>query len=139
MGVVVDASVCAKWFFDEENRAEAMRLLESGEELLAPDLLAAELGSVVLRRCAGAEITEAHGVRTLGAFRNIGIDLRPTAELGVDALRIGLALRHSLYDCLYLALAQRERLPLVTADRRLRARVNCTRYAGLTFWIADLP
>jgi predicted nucleic acid-binding protein len=33
-------------------------------------------------------------------------------ELAVD-------LRHPIYDCLYLALAERERVPIVSADAKL--------------------
>ncbi len=35
-------------------------------------------------------------------------------------------LRHPVYDCFYLALAEAEEAPLVTADRRLLTRLTGT-------------
>ena len=47
--------------------------------------------------------------------------LRPSSELIVPATAIALALDHPVYDCLYLACAEAEGVPLVTADRKLQA------------------
>ncbi|MXX06385.1 MAG: type II toxin-antitoxin system VapC family toxin, partial [Gammaproteobacteria bacterium] len=40
------------------------------------------------------------------------------ASLSADAVRLALALNHPVYDCIYLALAQRIGAVLVTADSR---------------------
>ena len=48
------------------------------------------------------------------------VTLRPSAELIVPATTIALALDHPVYDCLYLACADAEGVPLVTADRKLQ-------------------
>jgi len=42
-----------------------------------------------------------------------------------------LALDHPVYDCFYLALAEREQSVVVTADRRLITRLAQTRYERL--------
>lgn len=47
MTIVVDASVALKWYVDEEDSERALALLNSGERLIAPDLIVAEL-------CTGA-------------------------------------------------------------------------------------
>jgi predicted nucleic acid-binding protein len=44
--------------------------------------------------------------------------LTPLADA---SLEIAVSLNHPIYDCFYLALARRERVPLVTADKRLAA------------------
>lgn len=139
MGFVVDASVCAKWFFEEEHHALARRLPGSGEPLHAPELLASEVGSIVWKRCVRGEITPAEGADVLSALGALPIELAPTGELAVAALELGCALGHSFYDCLYLALARREGVPLVTADGRLRRKLAGTAHAGLVLWIEDLP
>jgi len=46
------------------------------------------------------------------------VQLRP---LAVPALTIAHDLDHPIYDCFYLALAERERAPLISADKRLLA------------------
>ena len=42
----------------------------------------------------------------------------PLDDLREPALEMAIELRHPIYDCFYLALAQRQRCALVTADRR---------------------
>ena len=51
-------------------------------------------------------------MRTYGLFR-----------LLLLALEIAVAIGHSVYDCVYLALADRQDCRVVTADRRLQAAV----------------
>jgi predicted nucleic acid-binding protein len=45
----------------------------------------------------------------------------PIEELRVRALALAIELRHPIYDCFYLALAERENAPLVTADEAMIA------------------
>jgi predicted nucleic acid-binding protein len=42
-------------------------------------------------------------------------------ELQQQALEIAIHLNHSIYDCFYLALAERERCASITADAKLLA------------------
>ena len=53
-------------------------------------------------------------------------DVRSLAPLAAQALEIAAELRHPTYDCFYLALARERRAKLVTADRRLIARLRGT-------------
>ena len=48
------------------------------------------------------------------------VELRPTASLVAHASAIALQIDHPVYDCLYLACAEAEGAPLVTADTRLQ-------------------
>ncbi len=49
------------------------------------------------------------------------IDLRPTGSLRV-AMDVARRLGHPVYDCAYLALAEREHAAFVTANHRLLRR-----------------
>jgi predicted nucleic acid-binding protein len=40
------------------------------------------------------------------------------------AIALAIRLRHPVYDCFYVALAERERCALITADERLVAAVK---------------
>lgn len=52
--VVIDASVCIKWFVREDGSDAAIRLIEEGTPFLAPDLLFAEFANVMwLKHRAG--------------------------------------------------------------------------------------
>ncbi|MGD9512257.1 MAG: VapC toxin family PIN domain ribonuclease, partial [Geminicoccaceae bacterium] len=51
--------------------------------------------------------------------------------LAAAAARIARILDHPVYGCFYLALAEREAAPVVTADDRLAGRVVGTAWADL--------
>jgi len=57
--------------------------------------------------------------------------LVPLDQLIRSAAALTRELDHPVYDCLYLALAHAEGLPVVTADQRLLAVVQGTALAGL--------
>lgn len=121
--LVLDASVAVKWFVPEERRPEAKALLAGGEEMMAPDLIVAEVGTGLARKARMGEVPAAGAARALShwlAWVGEGVvHLVPTVELLEGAYELSLALDHQLPDCLYLALAKREGAPLVTADERL--------------------
>jgi predicted nucleic acid-binding protein len=54
-----------------------------------------------------------------------------TVWLASRAFEIAAELRHPVYDCFYLALAEREEASLVTADRRLIGRLAGSRWQTL--------
>lgn len=49
--IVVDASVAIKWFIPEIHATAAGRLLEKNLKLLAPDLIFAEIGNILWKKC----------------------------------------------------------------------------------------
>jgi len=57
MTLVVDASIACKWFFDEPGADLARTTLLSGELLLAPELIVAELANAAWKRVLRAEIS----------------------------------------------------------------------------------
>jgi predicted nucleic acid-binding protein len=59
------------------------------------------------------------------------------ATLAPRAVVIAGQLDHSVYDCLYVALAEAEQMALVTADAQLFAKVRATPWAQLTISLAE--
>jgi len=55
------------------------------------------------------------------------MELAPMRPLLRRATELSIALRHPAYDCFYLALAETRSCPVVTADERLRSRVQAYR------------
>jgi predicted nucleic acid-binding protein len=119
--LVIDASVAAKWVLPEmlSERAEALRF--TGEPLIAPDLVFAEIGNALCKRAIKGEITTAIAIEALETATGLFSALVPMAGLATRAAEIAITMKHPIYDCLYLALAERERAPLVTADKKLLA------------------
>jgi predicted nucleic acid-binding protein len=129
MTIVVDASVALNWYLDEEDSERALALLASGERLIAPDLVVAELCDGAWRRIRRGELrSEQLAIIARGVPAAFGA-LHASASLAVRAAAIALELDHPVYDCFYLALSEAQSAPLVSADRRLIARTEGTPFA----------
>lgn len=116
---VVDASVVAAAFFQEEHARAAGTLLASGADLFAPDLICAEVANVIWKRSGRGEIAPEEANELLDDFLRLPLQLTPSRPLVEAALPLALATGRTVYDCLYLALAIQTKSVLVTADRRL--------------------
>lgn len=129
--MVVDASVAVKWFVVEEGTAEAQALLASGESLAAPEIVLAETVNALWRYARRGLYEKADvvavGARLVGYFTALAA-LQPVIE---RAAAIAVELEHPVYDCIYLALAERLDEPLVTADDRLLKRLAGTQFAQM--------
>jgi predicted nucleic acid-binding protein len=136
--IVVDASVIVKWLIPEAGDIPAKALLAAGDELIAPELARVEVASVLIRKALREELTGADVESTLRAwFRAVSegqIFLLPNPEDIEAAAALALELRHPLPDCLYLAVAERLGVALITADRafvrRAARRSNLVRILG---------
>lgn len=126
MTLVVDASVAVKWYLEEPDADAEQQLAAAESDLIAPDLITAEVGNVLWTRLRTGEITREQAQAIAIALPRAFAVLTPSAELLASALAIATALDHPIYDCLYLALADRSDASLVTADRRLFGRIQST-------------
>jgi predicted nucleic acid-binding protein len=117
--LVIDASVAAKWLFEEPGSELADLLLSRGDMLLAPDLLHAEIGNVVWKRLARGQLDPARTEPILEELLAAPVKLFPVSTLMREAVHIAHRYRRSFYDASYLALAVQESCMLVTADQRL--------------------
>lgn len=119
MTLVVDASVATKWVLPEDGSDRATALRQPGEQFIAPDLIAAEIGNAVWKRVMWENFHVADGLSALDVALAHFTQLTTMEILAVRAVEIAVELKHPIYDCFYLALAERERCALVTADKRL--------------------
>jgi predicted nucleic acid-binding protein len=136
--LVLDASVAAKWFVNEEHSEAADRLRRGADTFVAPDIFVAELGNVVRTWCVDGVISPGTAQALVRQFGELEVDLVASLELLRSALDLAIAHRRSIYDSLYVALALREGCPLVTADLRLHNSLQAS-LPGTTRWIGDLP
>jgi predicted nucleic acid-binding protein len=121
MSLIVDASVAVKWFSQETDSDKAEALLSGVQPLIAPDLIIAEIGNALWKKVGRRLLQGDQAIKAMvdapGFFdRLVSLD-----ELGPRAAEMAVELRHPAYDCFYLALAERERAPLVSADDKLLA------------------
>lgn len=119
--LVVDASVAVKWLVDEEHSAAAKRLIGGPYELHAPRLLASEVANALWRKARLDEIVRRAAGSIAEAIAETPLRWHADERVTAEATRLALALDRPVYDCVYLALAQRIRCRLVTADSEVRA------------------
>ena len=124
--IVLDASVVLKWFVDEEDSDQALRLREefyTGErEIVIPDLLLFEVANALRYNPSftAEEIKEA--VKTLF---DIEIEIiTPTYSLLAKAIELAESLDVTCYDAAYLALAEELGFEFITADARFYRKVG---------------
>jgi predicted nucleic acid-binding protein len=141
--VVVDCSVIAKWELPaEDHTPEAMELLQDWEasavSLRCPDLLPSEIGSTFLRAVRRNRITEDEATASIENLLNVDYDLQSSAPLVHRAFEIALQLNQRIYDCFYIALAEREAIEFWTGDRRLFNAMNA-HFPFIRFIAAYVP
>ena len=128
--LVVDASVVIKWFVPEPLSLEAWRILDhyraGALDLVAPDLLNAEVGNIVWKKQTFQGLGPDDANAVIDGFRSLVIAFTPTAELLLDAYNLAITHQRTVYDSLYLALSIREGCQFVTADERLANAVSST-------------
>jgi len=125
--LVVDTSVAFKWFigYGETSLDEAAALLlahRRGEvALIAPSTIALEVANTL--RYTLPDTNEALGfLADLESIRLELIDASPSLVRRATARAIETGM--SVYDALFLALAEERLCPLVTADRKAFATVE---------------
>ena len=122
MTLVVDASVAVRWLFDMDGVAQADALLQSGEPLIAPDLVFSEVTNAAWKMTALADLPRETATEAVLKSSDFFQEIVACRELKELALAIAIELRHPAYDCFYLALAQQRDCQMITADERLLAR-----------------
>lgn len=136
--VVVDASVAVKWYLDEPYAAQAQRVLDSDAPLHAPDLVHLEVDSVLCKRVRRGEITSERADAVRHTFRQVPILLHPFGVLLDPAYALARAGKCSVYDGLYVVLAELLQARMLTADERLCRSLAGTPLAKHLLWIGDL-
>ncbi|MDK2817643.1 MAG: hypothetical protein PWR22_2272 [Moorella sp. (in: firmicutes)] len=121
---VVDASVAVKWYIPEPHWEAAVELLEragKGEcRLWAPELIFAEIGNVLWKKCTRGEIDTEDARRILAAItQKFPARVAEMQPLIPAAFEIANGYRRSLYDSLYIALAVAKNAVFITVDKKL--------------------
>ena len=119
---VVDASAMLRLLTAQSEAAQVEAALLEASLVLAPALMLSEVanGLWTLKRAAvlpaGADPQD-----LLRSATELVDHLEPDHHLQAEALALANRLNHSVYDCLYLALARREAAALLSFDQRLLA------------------
>lgn len=130
MKYVIDTSVAIKTVIAEPDSAKAIQLRDNYNnavhDLIAPDLYPTEICNVLMMAERTGKIRTGEAAALLADFILDLPALIDAVPLLPRALEIAQKYRQSVYDCLYIALAEREACELVTADDKLIKAVQPT-------------
>ena len=139
---VVDTSVVVKFFLEEPDSDKADALLEDHRlgnvRLIAPDFLLIEFANALWRQTSRGDITETEAEDALTAFLDLApsLEIVPARGLLREILRACRRYNHAAYEVAFLALAERLRIPFVTADERFYEKVH--RHSPAAVFLRDL-
>src|SRR3990170_3236196 len=126
--VVVDASIAVKWFVPEQDSEEALTLrdqhIKGRLTLFAPALIIYEVANALRYR---SDITKADLEHNIEALFQLDMTLitpssKSTAKATLTARRLGI----TVYDAVYVELAEDIGCKLVTADDELNSKAKDT-------------
>ena len=123
MKYVLDSNVALKWVLPEPDSAKARQLRADFQnavhDLLSPEVFEVEIAHALTR-------AERQGRIQVGEASILWSDLMSTpprfevnGPLLPRAIEISSSMRVGVYDCLYIALAEREKCEFVSADDKL--------------------
>jgi predicted nucleic acid-binding protein len=118
---VLDASAVVRLILLDPAAADWAQTLETIGLVLAPELMLTEVTNTLwkLHRANQLQGVDPHSL--LSQATELIDQIEPDRNLQVEALALAMHLNHSVYDCLYLALARREAATLLTADQKLQS------------------
>ena len=123
--IVVDASVLANALGDDgaDGRAARRRLIT--DDFAAPDLVDVETVAVLRKRWLAGGLTDHRFAAAIDDLEDLELSRYPT--LGLMRRAFQLRANVTAYDAAYVALAERLRCKLLTADQRLATapRLRC--------------
>jgi predicted nucleic acid-binding protein len=123
MKYTLDSSTAFKWYVAEADSDKALRLRDDARaglhRLIAPDLFPTEVANALWVAERRGRVAPGESQVHLAALLTELPVIASAAPLLLRATAIAAASRHSVYDCLYVALAESEACELVTADDQL--------------------
>jgi predicted nucleic acid-binding protein len=135
---VIDASVAIKWFIPEIHSDVALHVSRLQARLHVPAFIQLELGSVLSKKIRRNELTRDEGDVILKEFRQLPLQYHPDERLFHAGYALALVTHQSLYDCLYLALAETIDGAVITADRKFYQALSNGPYGPRIIWIEDI-
>lgn len=121
---VLDSSIIAAIFFTEKSSKKAMELVQD-KTLYTVELAIAEVANVAWKRAAffdeNRKIIE-KALKKGIEFINTSCEVIHMDELIEESFVIAINENITIYDSMFLAAAEREKIPLYTLDKKLGIR-----------------
>ncbi len=129
-----------KVYLEEDLTEEAQRVLDAGRdgdaELLAPTLILPEFRHALTRRVRREEIMASDAQEMWESFGDWPLGYHEIGPLVPRAAEISLETGCTVYDAIFVALAEQEEVVVLTADGKLVKALDGTDFASL-LWSLD--
>ncbi|MGL4974627.1 MAG: type II toxin-antitoxin system VapC family toxin [Bosea sp. (in: a-proteobacteria)] len=129
--MILDTSVLYDSIVDGPRSVAARRSMTAVETLRAPDLIEIEIASALTKAVRRRELTSEEALLSFDRARKLMPDTEPSHPLLNRAFDLALELAHPTPDCIFLALAERDNIVLLTSDARMALKLGQTRFARL--------
>jgi predicted nucleic acid-binding protein len=133
--VVVDTNVALKVYLEENLADEAQRVLDAGRdgeaELLAPTLILLEFRHALTRRVRREEITPSDAQEMWESFGDWPLVYYEIGSLVPRAAEISADTGCTVYDAIFVTLAEVEESIVLTADAKLLKAIEGTDFTSL--------
>ena len=127
--VILNSSVIAAIFFKEDS-SEVAEMAAESYKLITVDLAIAEVANVAWKRVMFFDESKEIALKALRRstnFINGACEVISTRKLLEDAFAIAIADEITLYDSLFIAASEIEKVPLLTTDGKLYEEVKSKR------------
>ena len=140
LDVVVDASVGVKWLVPESHSFEASMLMSPEVRRHVPSLFYTEVSQAIWKKVhTRREMTAEEGREIFPRLRQLPLIIHPVDVLFELSFEIALRTGRTVYDSVYLALAESEGWKFVTADERLYDGLKGGEFEKPLIWVGDIP
>jgi predicted nucleic acid-binding protein len=124
--VALDSNILAAMFFKEDASQRALDAVTK-PDLVTLDLALIEVGNVAWKRVTlfgnDKDLTF-NALQKCQTFISEACDIVRAQDMMAKAYDISIITTASFYDSLFLALAEREQIPLMTLDKKLYNKTN---------------
>ena len=127
--VILNSSVIAAIFFKEDS-SEVAEMAAESYKLITVDLAIAEVANVAWKRVMFFDESKEIALKALRRSTNFitgACEVISTRKLLEDAFAIAIADEITLYDSLFIAASEIEKVPLLTTDGKLYEEVKSKR------------
>jgi predicted nucleic acid-binding protein len=128
--IVVDTSVALQWLLVEPDAEKAEDLI-ARDDLAAPDIILLEAANVLSKKVRLQQIATEQAGEGLRFLRANIPTLLPSDTVVDRAFEISLEISHPVYDCMFLACAERLEARLLTRDAPFSRRADERGYGHL--------
>ncbi len=136
---VVDASVGIKWFVPEVLSPAALAFRNAGHDFHVPAFFDVEITNIVWKKLQRGELNRQDADDIVKQLPTLPLVRHSESSLLAPALDLADHSQRTVYDCLYLALAQEIGGVMMTADQRLVNALAATSWAANIQYLGAVP